>query len=62
MMRWRTHTIVRIHFTGDEIVATSKLDAPGLIATARGLGMNEQAFQSCLDSGEFNSKIDAVFF
>jgi len=37
----------------------SKLDAPGLIATARGLGMNEQAFQSCLDSGKFKAKIDA---
>jgi protein-disulfide isomerase len=37
----------------------SKLDTPGLIATARGLGMNEQTFQSCLDSGKFKSKIEA---
>ncbi|HEX7797736.1 MAG TPA: thioredoxin domain-containing protein [Vicinamibacterales bacterium] len=37
----------------------TKLDTPGLIASARGLGMNDKAFQSCLDSGKFKEKIDA---
>jgi protein-disulfide isomerase len=37
----------------------SRLDTPGLIATARGLGMSEKAFQSCLDSGRFKAKIEA---
>jgi protein-disulfide isomerase len=37
----------------------SKLDAPSLVASARGLGMNEKAFQSCLDSGKFKAKIEA---
>jgi hypothetical protein len=37
----------------------TRLDTSGLIASARGLGMNEKAFQSCLDSGKFKANIDA---
>jgi protein-disulfide isomerase len=37
----------------------TKLDTPGLVASARGLGMNEKVFQSCMDSGKFKAKIDA---
>jgi protein-disulfide isomerase len=37
----------------------TKLDGPALIASARALKLNETAFQSCLESGKFKSKIDA---
>jgi protein-disulfide isomerase len=37
----------------------SKLDPPALVASASALGLNAQAFQLCLDSGRFKSKIDA---
>jgi protein-disulfide isomerase len=37
----------------------AKLEPPALLASARGLGLNEQSFQSCLESGRFKSKIEA---
>jgi protein-disulfide isomerase len=36
----------------------AKLDEGGLIATARTLGMDEKAFQSCLSSGKFKPQIE----
>jgi len=37
----------------------SKLDDPELLTRARSLHLDEKAFQSCLDSGKFKSKIEA---
>jgi protein-disulfide isomerase len=37
----------------------SKLDAAGLAATAKSLGLDEKAFQSCLASGKFKPHIEA---
>ena len=37
----------------------SKLDAPGLAAQARSLGLDEKRFSSCLDSGKFRAQVQA---
>ena len=36
----------------------SKLDEAGLVQTARGLGLDEQSFQSCLEAGKFKPQIE----
>jgi len=36
----------------------SKLDEAGLVQTARGLGLDEKSFQSCLNAGKFKSQIE----
>ena len=36
----------------------SKLDETGLVQTARGLGLDEKSFQSCLNAGKFKSQIE----
>ena|SRR5206468_13036776 len=37
----------------------SKLDAAGLTSTAKSLGLDEKAFQSCFSSGKFKPQIEA---
>jgi protein-disulfide isomerase len=36
----------------------SKLDEAGLVQTARGFGLDEKSFQSCLNAGKFKSQIE----